>query len=117
MLIEVLSNLASLNLGYFISLITGNLFWIFGFVSASYYFRGKNFWMRFFTIIFVVCGLMDIQKVYNLRFYVGGALLLLCLGRIVVLTTVAKTKGGEKYMPLFYALTTYSVLFYFNFFA
>ncbi len=116
MLIEILSNLVSLNISYFIHLVMNNLFWLFGFAAVSYYFRGKNFCLRFFTTVFMVYGMLDMQKVHNLYYFVGGALIILYLSRMAVLTAVAKTKGAEKYLPLFYSLISYSVLFYFNFF-
>ena len=115
MLVELLMNLASLNFGYFVDLAMGNLFWVFGFVAAAYYFRGKNFWLRLITIIFVVYGLMDLQRVHNLVFFAGSALLILFMGRMSVLIFAESTKGGAKYLPFLFALVTYSVLFFVNF--
>lgn len=116
MLLEMLSHALALDAGYFANLISGNLFWVFGFISAAYYFKGKSFWSTFFIIIFVIASMMDLQQVHNLAFYVGGALMMAMLGRVVVLAFLANLKGGERHMPLGYAIVTYSVLFYFNFF-
>ena len=116
MLLEMLSNLADFNIGYFTGLATGNLVLAFGIVSVSYFFSPKDFFARFVAIIIVVSAMMDLQHVHNFIFYSAAALFLLMLARMVFLTISESNPGTQKYSPLLFAVATYAVLFYINFF-
>jgi hypothetical protein len=116
MLIEILTNLLSLNIGYFIGLIANNIVIVFGLVAVSYLFSPKNFLARFVAVIFVVSALLDMQNIHNFVFYTGFALFLVMLARISFLTISESNPNLRKYSPLFYAVASYAVLFYINFF-
>jgi len=116
MLLEMFSNIAALNLTYFIGLATGNLVILFGIIAVSYFFSPKNFFARFVAIVFVVSALVDLQHVHNFVFYSASAMFLLWLARVTFITISESRPSTQKYSPLLFAVATYAVLFYVNFF-
>ena len=113
---ELLTNLLSLNINYFIGLVVNNIVLVFGLIAVSYFFSPKNFIARFIAVVFVVTALMDMQNVHNFVFYTGFALFLVMLARISFLTISESNPSLQKHSALFYAVASYAVLFYINFF-
>jgi len=116
MILDLISNLVSPNIGYFVSLVTNNLFWLFGFLAVAQFFSPKKFIRRFVLVVILVTSMSALQGVHNFVFYAAIPLFMVALGRIAVLAWVSNTSGGEKLMPLYFVGVTYTVLFYFNFF-
>ena len=116
MLLEMLSNLAALNISYFIGLALGNPLLLFGIVSVSYFFSPKKFFARFIAIVFVISAMNDLQTVHGFVFYAASAMFLLWMARVVFLTISESNPNTQKYSPLLFAVATYAVLFYVNFF-
>lgn len=116
MIVEIISNLLALNFGYFADIFTGGIFWVFAFSAAGYYFgNGKKILLNFIVITGLLLTFADLLHAHDLLFYTAPALLVLYLARITVLTYLEKSGLGRN-LPLAFSLTTYAVLFYYNFF-
>ncbi len=114
---EIIKNLLGLNLGYFIGIALGGIFWVFAFAAVAFYFGdGKKVLLNFIVITGLLLSFADLLQAHGLVFYTAPALLILYFARISVLTAL-ENSGWKKHIPLAFSLTTYTVLFYYNFFA
>lgn len=117
MLVEIIQRALYLDAGYFIGLVAGAPFWVFAFVAAGYFFgNGQKVLLNFMVITGLLLGFADLLRAHDLVFYTAPALMVLYFARLSVLTALEKTKDWQKHVPLAFSLTTYAVLFYYNFF-
>ncbi|VVB99431.1 Uncharacterised protein [uncultured archaeon] len=116
MISEILVNLLDLNPGYFLDLATGGIFWVFALAAAAHYFgNGKNLLLNFIIITGLVLSMQDLLKAQGLALYTAQGLFVLFFARQIVLT-VLEHSGWSKQLPLAFAITTWAVVFFYNFF-
>lgn len=76
MLVNFLTHLLALDIGWFIGLIAGNLFLLFGFLMLAHIFSPKRWIAFFFVFTFVVWGWTDIATITGWSILLAGFLLL-----------------------------------------
>lgn len=109
--IEILQALVSLDFGFFVDIVMGNLFWIFGFYAAGYIFSGGKSPLISATIYAaMVLVSVDIFILTGFSIYTAFALGLLYMLRVPLLLFLEKSKGGSKYLALAWILSWYFVL-------
>src|SRR3989338_6418249 len=69
MLIEVLYHAISLDIGFFMSLVMLNLFWVFALLAAYKMLTNKRIFPGFFVFVGVFYALQDVIKAADLHFF------------------------------------------------
>ena len=109
--IEILGAVFSLNLTFLVDIIMNNLFWVFGFLCAGYFFsNGKSTVATAVIFSAILLSTQDISDFIGFAIYTSYFLMILYLGRVVVFLFLENTKGGAKLIPLFYVLVFYASL-------
>jgi len=95
--IEAVLNLATLNIGWFIDLIFGNLFWVFAFAAlAAFFYSGKNWLLASIMLVLWIWLSVDTPAIWGLTVLVAGFLAFNYVSRVAVLTfasTIPALKG------------------------
>lgn len=117
MFVELLVNALEFDTEYFVSLVFGNLFWVFAFFCAAYFFsKGRRVILNFFVIVFLVFSFLDLVRAHELIFYTASSLILVYLSRLTVLTFIESVWKSPRYLRVGYSLVTYGALIFYNFF-
>ncbi len=108
--IEMLQAAISLDIVFFIDLVMNNLFWVFGFIAAGYFFSNQKSFIEFGLVYGLIIVLTtDIFHLVGFGIYTGVGLLLLYLGRMATLLFLENTKRGQDLIPITYILVFFSV--------
>lgn len=117
MFIEAVYSALSLDLGWFVEVTLNNLFWVFGFMAAAFYFwDGKKVWGHFFIVVAVMWISLDFTALTGWTFFAAMFLMVLYIGRMAVLMFAETTNFGKKNLPLIYVLYFWIWLVIFNLF-
>ncbi|MFH1239615.1 MAG: hypothetical protein V1672_00165 [Candidatus Diapherotrites archaeon] len=117
MLIEALTHLVALDLDWFISLVMGNLHFVFALFAVIYmFFEGKNLIKGFFLIVFILWTLSEFEKVTNIAVFVGGFLTIYYLTKIALLAITEDSTFLNKYFVPISTIQAYVVLLFYNWF-
>ena len=109
--LEMVQAFIFLDFGFLIDVIMDNLFWVFGFIAAGYFFSDKKSFVLFGAIYsFIILLTMDLFTFIGFTIYTATGLFFLYIARLVVLLFLETTKGGQSLIPLFYVL-----VFFFTF--
>ena len=100
-----------LDFGFLIDVLMNNLFWVFAFIAAGYFFSDKKSFILFGAIFsLVILFSFDIFIFLGFGIYTGVGLMFLYLARMAVLLFLENTKGGQDLIPLMYVLVFYFTL-------
>lgn len=109
--IEILQAIVALDIGFLVSTIMNNLFWVFAFIAAGYYFsNGKTPLQNSIIYASMVLVSMDVFHLIKFSIYTGLGLGILYLIRVPVLLFLEKSKGGTKYLAIAWLITWYLVI-------
>ncbi len=108
--IEILQALVSLNFALIVDVIMNNLFWVFGFFAAGYFFsNGKTPTISGIIYASMVLVSIDVFNLQHFTIYTAFGLGVLYLLRVPLLLFLEKTKGGAQYLTLAWLLSWYVV--------
>lgn len=114
---EVALHLLALDLPWLISLITGNLFWLFTLLAAVYMIqKGKHVLWAFILVVAIILFSADLAPYYGLAIYTASGLMLLYLLRLAVLSFTEHNARLKKYFKLAWFLTFWVVIYVYNVF-
>ncbi len=65
---EVLQAALALDLAFFVALVMGNLYWLFGFACAAYFIREKHFLLGIPVLAFYIWAQVDLAAIYGWDF-------------------------------------------------
>ncbi|MFH1586816.1 MAG: hypothetical protein ABID38_03100 [Candidatus Diapherotrites archaeon] len=117
MLMETLYNAMNLNLGWFVELILGNLFFSFGFLAMMYYFfEGKKLLRTTALITLILFAVPDFEKVTGFVIIVPAFLAIHYIAKLAVLKFAETVPGLEKWMMVVNNLELILAFFFFNLF-
>lgn len=106
--IEILVSAITIDLEFFIDLVMNNLFWVFGFIVAGYFFSNHSIkGMLISGVIFSALVLVsaDLFFLINFSIYTAYGLMILYLIRVVALLFLENTEGGSRLIPPIWVLT------------
>ncbi|MFH1588128.1 MAG: hypothetical protein ABIA76_02195 [Candidatus Diapherotrites archaeon] len=108
MFVEVLQAVLSFDIGFFLDLVMGNLFWLFALGMAAYILSDKRNWIwNFIAVTLMLYATTDLAEYLGWSFWVEGFLLLpvyILLSNIIIgkLTNNYAFLGSKaKYAPYF----------------
>ncbi len=114
---ETIYNLMTLNLGWFIDLIFGNLFFSFGFLAMMYYFfEGKKLLRTTIVIALVLFAVSDFEKVTGFIIIVPAFLAIHYIAKLAVLKFAETVPALKKWMMVVNNLELIIAFFAFNLF-
>ncbi|HLC79597.1 MAG TPA: hypothetical protein VJG83_04175 [archaeon] len=106
--IEILQAGLSLDFKFFVDLLVNNIFWVFAFYAAGYYFsNGKSPLANSIIYASMVLVSIDMFNVVGFSIYTALGLGILYMIRVPLLLFLEKTKGGAQYLSLAWLLTWY----------
>lgn len=113
--LEVLQAAIVLNIGFFIDLFLGNLFWFFLFYTAMHYFIGKK--QLYFALLFsaVMWAWTDLEFFSGLTWVVPSFLLIYYVTKLAVVALVETTPSLRKYVVVISTLQFYVLFLVYNF--
>ncbi|MEK6957613.1 MAG: hypothetical protein AABW99_01365 [archaeon] len=110
-LIEFINAALHLDLGFIIEAGLNNIFWIFGFMAAGYFFSDKkSFFLYGFAYMGIILITFDIFSIVHFSIYTATGLGFLYLARMVVLTFLETSKTGKHLVPLGYVMVFFFAL-------
>jgi len=117
MLMETIYNAMSLNLGWFVELILGNLFFVFGFLAMMYYFfEGKKLIKTTIVITLVLYAVTDFEKVTGFVIIVPAFLAIHYIAKLAVLGFAETIPALKRWMMVVNNLELIAAFFIFNIF-
>ena len=117
MLIEAFTHLVAIDIDWFISVLMGNLHFVFVLIAAQImFFEGKHTLRGFFWIVIILWALADLEPIANLTVFVGGFLTLMYLTKLAVLTISEDSNLFKKYFVPISSIQAYVVLLVYNWF-
>ena len=116
MFYEALVHLGALDLGWFINLVIGNLFWLFAFYAIMFYFMGGKRTL-YFTILFalIMWAFSDLEVLAGLFWTSAAFLLLYYVTKLAVVAFIESTPKLNKYLVIIATLQFYILFLIFNF--
>ena len=116
MFVEALAHLFALDLGWFVSLIIGNLLLLFAFIATMYIFlEGKKVIAGVIFLTLVLWIIADIQFVTGWLVFVGGFLSIYYITKLALLIFVEDTKLKKWLIPVSTA-HAYLIIIIYNYF-
>ena len=92
MLLQVISNLLSLNVSWFVELALGNLFYLFAFAAVMHIFmNGKGVLKGFVVLCLMIWFWMDFAAVSGATLFVGGFLAFYYISKMALLIFAEST--------------------------
>jgi len=117
LLMEIVYNALTFNVGWFLNLFTGNLLWLLMmYIGVHILKNGQRVLYNNLVIWLVVTGTMDLARISGLSFYVAEALMVVYLMRLSVIALLEGSPGGMKYFSLAWVLTFWVTLVIYNVF-
>ncbi|MCR4368441.1 MAG: hypothetical protein NUV67_00880 [archaeon] len=110
--VEFIVALFEFDFGFIIEAAMNNIFWVFGFIAAGYFFSDKKSFFLFGMIYMsLILFTMDIFSMIGFTVYTATGLMFLYLARLSVLTFLESSKNLNHLIPLGYVLAFFLTLF------
>lgn len=121
MFVEILYHALILDLGWFVQLLLGNLFWVFGLIAIGYYFFGgsiKNVLTATVLLSLSIFVWIDFGTAIGIPLFVGSFLLINYMVKLSSLSVAANhPELKHKLVYVNEIMAILAVIFYFIFFA
>ena len=107
-LYPIIDAILNFDIMFLIDVVMNNLFWVFGFIAAGYFFSDKRSFIEYALVFsFIILLTTDIFGIVGFSIYTAIGLFFLYLGRMAVLLFLEHSKGSQHLIPLFYVLVFY----------
>ena len=109
--LEIVQAVFALDFAFLAEFVMNNLFWVFGFFAAGYFFTDKKGGILMgLSYVALILFTMDIFGMVQFSIYTATGLLFLYLTRMSVLLFLENTKDAQHLIPLGYVLAFFFTL-------